>query len=106
MAKYLVEAKYTSEGLRGLLKDKASGRKAAVSSALESMGGKVESFYFTFGNNDVIVICDMPDNVSAAALSLSASSTGLVRTRTTPMLSVEEADAAIGKGAKYRGPGA
>ena len=106
MAKYLVEAKYTSEGLRGLLKDKASGRKAAVSSALESMGGKVESFYFTFGNNDVIVICDMPDNVSAAALSLSASSTGLVRTRTTPLLSVEEADAAIGKGAKYRGPGA
>ena len=106
MAKFLIEARYTAEGLKGLLKDKASGRRAAVNTALDGLGGKVESFYYTFGNNDVIVICDLPDNVSAAALSLAVSATGMVRTRTTTLLSVEEADSAIAKGAKYRGPGA
>ncbi len=105
MAKYLIEANYTTEGLKGLMKDKASGRKAAVGSALAGLGGKMESLYYAFGKNDVILIVDMPDNVSAAALSLAVTATGLVRTRTTPLLTVEEADQALQKGVKYRGPG-
>ena len=105
MPKYLLKASYTAEGLRGLQRDKASGRKAAVTQAVEGLGGKIESFYYTFGEEDVIVIFDLPDNASAAALALSVSATGLVRTKTTPLLTIEEIDQALGKGVGYRAPG-
>jgi uncharacterized protein with GYD domain len=106
MSKYLIEASYTPEGLRGLLKDKASGRKAAVAQALAAVGGKLEGVYYAFGKADVYVLCDCPDNVSAAALSIAVSATGLVRTKTTPLLTVEEADQALSKTVKYTAPGA
>jgi uncharacterized protein with GYD domain len=105
MPKYLVEASYSADGLKGLMKDKASGRKKAVEKLLDGMGGKLEAMYYAFGDRDVILIADMPDNVSAAAVSLAASSTGLVRTRTTPLLTVEETDAALKTKVGYKGPG-
>ncbi|MBM3811628.1 MAG: GYD domain-containing protein [Acidimicrobiia bacterium] len=105
MPKYMIQGSYTADGLKGLIKDKASGRKAAVSQALTAMGGKLESIYYTFGADDVVVIAEAPDNVSAAALSLAASSTGLVQLRTTPLLTVEETDQALAKSVSYRGPG-
>jgi uncharacterized protein with GYD domain len=106
MPKYLIEGTYTAEGLRGLHKDKASGRKQAVIKAVESLEGKVESLYFALGERDVVVIAELPDAVSVAALSLAASSTGLVRTQITSLLSVEETDRALGKKLSYRAPGA
>jgi uncharacterized protein with GYD domain len=105
MPKYLVHASYTAEGLQGLQKDKASGRKAAVTTAIETLGGKLESMYYAFGDDDVIVILDMPDNINASALSLAISSSGLVRTKTVPLLTVEETDKALSKLAKYKAPG-
>jgi uncharacterized protein with GYD domain len=107
MPKYLIQASYTAEGLKGVQKDKASGRKAAVSKALEGLGGKLEALYFAFGEDDAVVIMDMPDNVSATALSLAVSASGLVRTRTTPLLTVEETDKALEKSVSlnYRAPG-
>lgn len=105
MPKYLIQASYTAEGLRGVIKDTASGRKAAVQKAAKSLGGKVESLYFTFGKDDVIVIVDLPGNTAAATISLAAGSSGLVRIRTTPLLTVEEIDEAIGMKSKYRAPG-
>jgi hypothetical protein len=68
MAKYLVEASYTAEGLKGLIKDKASGRKAAVAKALADLGGKLEAIYFTLGERDVLLLCECPDNASVASL--------------------------------------
>jgi uncharacterized protein with GYD domain len=106
MPKFLVEAAYTAEGLRGLHKDKASGRKQAVIKAVESLEGKVEAFYFAMGKRDVIVIVDMPDAISGAALSLAASASGLVRISTTALLSVEDVDRALAKKLTYRAPGA
>ena len=105
MAKYLIQGSYTAEGLKGLLKDKASGRQAAVKKTLASVGGKVESFHYAFGDYDVALIVDLPDNVSAAAISLKVSASGLVRTKTTPLLTVEEADQALQKSIDYRAPG-
>ena len=105
MPKFLIQAAYTAEGLKGLMKDKASGRKAAVEKALASVGGKVEAMYYAFGDYDTVLIVDGPDNVSAAAVSLAVSATGLVRTRTTPLLTIEEADRAIGKAVDFRAPG-
>lgn len=105
MPKYLIEASYTADGLKGLQKDKASGRRAAVAKAVEALGGKLESFYFELGERDVVVILDLPDSVSAAALSLSVSASGVVRTKTTALLSVDEIDRALAKGAAYQAPG-
>jgi uncharacterized protein with GYD domain len=105
MAKYLVQATYTAEGLKLLQKDKASGRKKAVGGAIEGLGGKLEAMYFALGEYDVLLICDMPDTVSGAAMSLTASASGLVRTRTTALLTIEETDAALTKKVDYRPPG-
>jgi len=101
----MIEASYTAEGLKGLQKDKASGRKAAVSKVVESVGGKVEAVYYALGEHDVIVIADLPNTVAAAALALGVSATGLVRTKTTALLTVEETDQAIGKKLDYQAPG-
>ena len=106
MAKYLIEASYTAEGLKGLQKDKASGRKHAVTKLIEGLEGKLEGMYFSLGQHDVILIVDLPDIVSGAALSLAASATGLVRTKSTALLTVEETDRALAKKVNYRAPGA
>ena len=105
MPKYLVEASYTAEGLRGLIKDKASGRKAVVAQALADLGGNLDGIYFTVGERDVLLLCECPDLASVAALGLAASASGVVRTKITPLLTVEELDETIAKGVHYRPPG-
>jgi uncharacterized protein with GYD domain len=105
MPKFLVEATYTADGLKGLVKDKASGRKAAIATAVKKLGGKLESIYFCLGDNDVVLIVDLPDYVSGAALSTAASAAGTSRTKTTQLLTVDEMDKALGKTVVYRAPG-
>jgi uncharacterized protein with GYD domain len=105
MPKFLIQGSYTAEGLKGLQKDKASGRKAAVSAAAEAVGGKLDAIYYCLGHDDVIVIVDLPDTVAATALSVTASASGLVRTKTIALLTVEEADRALTKSVSYRPPG-
>ena len=105
MSKFLIQASYTPDGLKGLQKEKASGRLAAVNQAAKAAGGSVESFHFAFGEVDVVLILDLPDAAAAAALSIAISATGLVRLRTTPLFTVAEMDAALSKEATYRAPG-
>ena len=105
MPKYLIQASYTAEGLKGVQKDKASGRKAATIKAVESVGGKMESFHFAFGGDDAIVLVDLPDNVAAAALGLAVSSTGLAAVKTTVLLTPEEIDQAASRSVSYTPPG-
>jgi len=101
----MVAASYTAEGLKGLQKDKASGRRSAVNKVVEGLGGKVEAMYFALGDQDVMVIVDLPDAVSVTALALGVSASGLVRTKTTALLTVEETDKALGKKLDYSPPG-
>ncbi len=105
MPKFLIEASYSPEGLRGLQKDTASGRKEAVTSAVESAGGKVEALYYALGDHDVLYIVDLPNTVSVASLALTISATGLVRTKTTALLTVEETDEALAMKSSFRAPG-
>jgi uncharacterized protein with GYD domain len=106
MAKYLIRGSYTAEGAKGLIKEGGTGRKAAVQKALEGLGGKLEAFYFTFGADDVLVICDIPDAISGLALSLVVNASGAVRISTSPLFSVDEVDAAGKKAVSYRPAGA
>jgi uncharacterized protein with GYD domain len=105
MPKYLIQGRYTSEGLKGLAKDKASGRKAAVLALLKSVKGKLESLYFALGSDDVVLIVEAPDNIAVAALSLNVGSTGLIDMRTTPLLTVDQMDEALALPSRYRAPG-
>jgi uncharacterized protein with GYD domain len=105
MPKYLISASYSAEGLKGLQKDKASGRRRAVTAAIEGLGGKLEAVYYALGKDDVYLIADLPDNATAAALGIAASASGLVHTRTVALLSVEEVDGALAKSVSYRPPG-
>jgi|SRR5690349_3327813 len=105
MPKYLMEATYTTEGIQGLAKDSASGRRADVQAAVAAVGGKVEAFYYAFGDYDVVVILDLPDNVKAAGLSLTVGGSGAVRVRTILLLTVEEVDQALEIRTRYRAPG-
>jgi uncharacterized protein with GYD domain len=104
--KMLITASYTSEGAKGLLVEGGSGRRAQVQQALQSIGGKLETMYFAYGDTDVILIADVPDAVSGLALSVVASASGTVRITTTPLITVEEMDAACKKSVAYRGAGA
>ncbi len=106
MAKYLLQGSYSADGLKGVVKEGGSGRKDAASKAIKAAGGKMESLYFAFGDHDVIAIFDVADNVSAASLALTVSSSGMIRTKITPLLTVEEVDAAVKKHPAYRPPGA
>jgi uncharacterized protein with GYD domain len=105
MPKFLIQASYSAEGVKGLAKDKASGRKAAVANAIKSVGGTLECMYYTFGDYDVVLVADVPDAASAAAMAFSVSSSGLARTKTTPLLTIEETDKALGKTVSYKAPG-
>ena len=106
MAKYLLHASYTTDGVKGLIKDGGSKRRAAAEAAVKSVGGTLEAFYYALGEHDAIVIVDA-DNVSIAALSLAINATGTVTTTTTALLSVdvEEIDQATKKQVSYRPPG-
>ncbi len=105
MAKYLIQASYTAEGFKGLAKDTASGRKAAITKLAEGLGGKAECVYYAFGVDDAVVILDLPDNVTAAAVGITVGSSGLVRLHTTPLLTVEEVDQALKKSVSFKAPG-
>lgn len=104
--KYLIKASYTTEGVRGVLKDGGSGRRAAVQKLIQGAGGKVEAFYFAFGEDDAYVIIDVPDAASAVATSLAVNASGAVRLSIVPLIAPEEVDAACKKSVSYRAPGA
>src|SRR5437762_5460988 len=77
MPKYLLQASYTSDGVKGLAKDGGTKRRAAAKALVESLGGKLEALYFAFGETDVFAIAELPDNAAAASVSLDRKSTRL-----------------------------
>jgi len=105
MPKYLIQASLTQSGVQGVLKEGGTSRREAVSKLAESVGGKLEGFWFAFGDTDVYVLIDAPDNVSVAAASMTTSATGAVTTRTVVLITPEEMDAAAKKSVQYRPPG-
>jgi uncharacterized protein with GYD domain len=101
----MIEASYTVDGVKGLFKEGGSGRRSAVENAVKGLGGTVESFHFVFGEDDAIVIVDMPDNISVAALSLRVSASGGATSSVRVLITTDEMDAAVKKNVDYRAPG-
>ena len=105
MPKYLVIGSYSPEGAKGLLKDGGSKRRQVAEAAMKSVGGKMEAFYFAFGENDVYAIFDAPDNVSVAAASMAIGAAGGFHSKTVVLLTPEEIDQAAKKTTTYTPPG-
>ena len=106
MPKYLYQASYTAEGAAGLLDEGGASRRQVFADLAAEQGGSLESFYYAFGSSDLVMIVDLPDAVSAAAISLAVGARGAIRINTVPLLSAEDIDAAVAKTVTYRAPGA
>lgn len=106
MAKYMYRTKYTQSGLQGLLKEGGTGRRAALTQTIEGMGGVLEGFYYAMGDDDLILIAEIPDEATATAIALNVAAAGALEVSTTVLISPETIDAAVNKGVSYRLPGA
>ena len=104
MPKFLFEAMYMPDGVKGVQTGGGSSRRDAVAQLAESVGGKLESFHFAFGERDAYVIAELPDNESAAAVALTVNASGAVGLKTVVLLTPEEVDAAAQKSVDYSPP--
>jgi uncharacterized protein with GYD domain len=105
MPKYLIEASYTLDGIKGVQSAGGSSRRDAVAAAVEGLGGSLESFYFGFGESDAYVTVDLPDNESAAGIAIAVGAAGGATTKTIALLTPEEVDSAAQRSIDYRPPG-
>jgi uncharacterized protein with GYD domain len=106
MPKFLVKASYNAEGAKGLMKEGGTGRRASLQKLIEGLGGRMEAFYFAYGDDDALIIADVPDVTAGLSLSLAANASGAVRVSTVPLITPEEMDAATKRAVPYRAPGA
>ena len=105
MPKYLIQGSYSEQGLKGLLGEGGSKRREAAEQSIKGLGGRLEAFYYAFGKHDFVIIADMPSNVDASALSLTANATAAVKSRMTVLITPEEVDQATKRTVKFRPPG-
>lgn len=105
MPKFLIEASYTIDGVKGVRSAGGTARRDAVADVAKSVGGSLESFYFGFGDRDAYVVLDLPDNEAAAALALTVNASGGAMVKTVVLLTPEEVDAAAQRSVDYRPPG-
>lgn len=105
MPKFLLRGTYTAAGVQGVLKEGGSSRRNAAEQATQSAGGKLESFYFAFGEDDFIAIIEAPDSASAVAASMAVNASGAVNLKTTVLITPEEVDQATKRSPSYRPPG-
>ena len=106
MARYLLQVAYTQSGVQGVLKEGGTSRRDTIAKLVADAGGTMETFDFAFGEDDVVLIVDLPDHATMAALSMAVGASGAARTRTTPLISAEEIDKAAGIAVGDRAPGA
>jgi uncharacterized protein with GYD domain len=104
MPKYMWQSSYTPEGLKGVLKEGGTGRRAATQALIEGLGGRLEALYFAFGSDDVIVIADLPDQRTAAAIGLAVNADAHIHAKTVVLLTPEELDDAAKMTVEYRPP--
>lgn len=105
MPKYLVKANYTQQGMKGILAEGGTSRRNAIEKLVAELGANVESFYFAFGDDDVYVVLDAPDNATMAGVSMTITASGAVATSVTVLLTPEEVDSATKIHVSYRAPG-
>lgn len=102
MPKFLIQASYTADGLRALKKEHPLNRMAAVKEMVSSIGGKMDAMYWALGEDEAVLIFDLPNSETAAALSIHVGAAGLVRTKTTRLLNLKDMEDALSKEIQYK----
>ena len=92
MSKFMYSGNYTKRGVKGLLKDGGSARKEETVRLVESLGGKLEAYYWCYGATDFIKIVDFPDHTTVTGIALNIAASGSFTGNLTPLISVEEMD--------------
>ena len=105
MPKYLFQASYTVDGLKGLLQEGGTRRRENLEGLINGLGGKMEALYYAYGQDDVIVIAELPDSATTTAIALTIGASGAVNLKTTVLITPEEVDEAVTKTISYRPPG-
>jgi uncharacterized protein with GYD domain len=107
MPKYLLLFRYSSEGAKGFLKEKAAPREAEIRKTFDRMGGKVETFYWMAGGeHNGMGVVELPGAATFTAFSAIAQATGAFDVAvTTELISSSELDQALAKTIAYRPPG-
>ncbi|MCZ0953724.1 MAG: GYD domain-containing protein [Proteobacteria bacterium] len=105
MAKFLFRTSYTQDGVAGLIREGGTGRREALRQTVEGLGGTLEGFYYAFGDDDLLLIADLPDEEAATAFSMFVSAAGALTVSCTVLLEPETIDGAIAKSVPYRKPG-
>ena len=106
MPHYLFRAHYTQAGIQGVLKEGAASRVKAVSDLAASLGGRIEAAYWAFGDDDFVMIAELPSNAAAGAAATTVSASGVAGVTTTVLLTADDVDEARGLHPSYRPPGA
>ncbi len=107
MAHYLVQVSYSNDAVADLVKN-PQDRAAVIRSLIEQLGGKLHGFYYAFGDYDVVVIAEAPDNVTMASVAMAVGASGSMKSfKTTVLMSPEEGVEAMRKagGVGYKPPG-
>jgi uncharacterized protein with GYD domain len=102
MRKCLVQVSYTGEGLKGLLKENATERREATEQLIASLGGTIEAFHYAFGEDDLFVSANLPDNVTATASSFVVNASRAAKAKTIVPLTPKEIDQVTKKTIVYR----
>ena len=106
MPHFLFRASYTQQGIQGVMKEGANSRVKAVEALAASVGGRILTSYWAFGDDDFLTIAELPDNAAAMAIAGTVGASGAARVTTTVLLTADEADEALRRRAAYRAPGA
>ena len=106
MSKYLYRLQYTTAGLEGTLKEGFRKREAFFRKTVGDLGGTTEAAYWAYGEDDVLIVVDLPQAEAATGLSLALARTGSFRVTTTPLLTAKDMDAGAKRMPAYRAPGA
>ncbi len=87
---YLVQLSYTNEAVANLVKN-PQNRLEAVRPAFEELGVTIREAFLVFGDYDVVLLTEAPDNVRAAAIALAVvAGGGVSEYKTTPLMTWEE----------------
>ena len=105
MAKYLFRATYTAAGAKGLLKDGGTARAKVLDHMAQELGGEMESIHWGFGSDDVYLVCTLPNDKTAAALSMTVGASGAASVVTVPLLTAADVDEVSRVSVSYRPPG-
>ncbi len=103
MPYYMTQAKYSKDAVQGMLAN-PHDRSGPVGKLIESIGGKLHHIFFAFGEDDVVILYEAPDNASAAGAILAVAGSGSVSAaKTTVLMTVDEAVTAMKKGGAASG---